>query len=132
MKRNNRKGKKQYVDARYDKKTGKHSNVKITRDSDIVQEMCQQKIKFSCVARVVESSHKQGHDNVLLQHIIFTYEGIEYYVEHCWLQEYDYPSGFYQTVEEGWKYYMECSFYPYHDAIDRGMHGMKVYYFERY
>lgn len=128
----NRKGTMKHVDKRYDKKTGTHNNVRITRSDSLVKELSDKHVKLSCEARIIESSHKRGHDNVLLKNIIFTYEGTEYYIEHCWLQEYDYPAGFYQQCIEGRKYYLEFTFYPYHDAIDRGMYGMKVSYAERY
>ena len=126
-----RKGQKEYVDARR-KADGTFNNVRITRDSDIVAEICKSGAVLNCTARVKEVSYKYGHDNILLQHIVFTYDNTEYYIEHCWLQEQDYPTGFYESVKEGWKYYFQFEFYKYRDAVDRGMHGMTIHYAEIY
>lgn len=110
---------------------------KIKRNSDIVKALCEKEVVLTgtCIADDISdvfNGKKLNYSNILIKKIMFNYNGEEYLIEHCWLQEQDYPVGLDMRVRFNQKYYIEFKFYAYHDAVDRGMHGMTVSFAELY
>lgn len=108
----------------------------VTRDSMLVKSMCDRGIKLTGSAYVSDISDKDTRKgtkiNLMLSDIEFEHSGKQYEIEHCWLQQVDYPTHMKRKAEIGELYYIEFTFYPYRDAIDRGMHGMDVSFMEVY
>ena len=99
----------------------------IERDSNIVIALNKSNTIISATVKVAEkSSQKRGHKNILLEDIVFKYNNINYKINHCWLQEKDYPAGMYESLRENTEIDVQFTFYPYTDASNRGMHGMTI------
>ena len=85
--------------------------------------------KITGTATLKKKSHKHGYQNALLTDISFEFMGNEIQIDHCWLQQCDYPRAMFKAISmamnNSWVK-IDFVFYPYHDAIDRGMYGMKV------
>ena len=115
-KRNNKKEKKM-----------NRRTVVIERDCNIVKQMNKDNVVITANVKVAEkSSQKRNHKNILLEDITFKYNNINYKINHCWLQEKDYPAGMYESLRENTEIDVEFVFYPYTDASNRGMHGMTI------
>lgn len=109
----------------------------IKRNDELVKTLCEQGtvLTGTCVTEDISDIFYNGklyRSNILIRKIIFTYNNEEFCIEHCWLQERDYPIGLDIKVRFDQKYYIEFKFYAYRDAIDRGMHGMTVSFAELY
>lgn len=103
----------------------------IKRNSNITKTISSNNITVKGVATVSKVAHKKGRQNrkyinVCVQDIIFTFNNKKYYINHCWLQQNDYPKQWRYQIVEGESYSIEFTFYPYHDAIDRNMYGMNI------
>ena len=106
---------------------------KIERNSSIVKLLANKNIKLTGSAYIGETSHRHQYKTICLEEIRFEFNDEEYEIDHCWLQQMDYPGYFRKQAIEGELYYFEFTFYPYRDAIDRdGMHGMDVSFIEPY
>lgn len=108
----------------------------IERNSIIVKILSDNSVELQGSAYVEEISNKNTSkgikQNLLLKDIQFSVNNEEYEIDHCWLQQCDYPPKFKRSVVEGELYYFSFTFYPYRDAIDRNMHGMDVSSIEPY
>ncbi len=108
---------------------------KIERNSVIVK-ILSNSIELQGSAYVKEIRRKKTSkgikQNLLLKDIQFSVNNEEYEIDHCWLQQCDYPYGFKRTVVKGELYYFTFTFYPYRDAIDRDMYGMDISNIEVY
>lgn len=85
--------------------------------------------KMTAEAILKEKSFKCGYQNVLLTDISFEFMTNEVYIDHCWLQQFDYPRAMFKAIGmamDNSRVKIDFIFYPYHDATDRGMYGMKV------
>lgn len=113
----------------------KNNRKEITRDNIIVKVLNDNKIELqgsAYVEEVQKHTRAAGKTNILLTDIEFSFNNTDYYVEHCWLQQQDYPPKFKYNAIEGELYYFSFTFYPYRDAIDRDMHGMDISSIEPY
>lgn len=108
----------------------------IERNSIIVKILSDNSVELQGSAYVEEISNKNTtkgiKQNLLLKDIQFSVNNEEYEIDHCWLQQCDYPPKFKYNAIEGELYYFSFTFYPYRDAIDRGMHGMDISSIEPY
>ena len=108
----------------------------IERNSIIVKILSDNSVELQGSAYVEEISNKNTtkgiKQNLLLKDIQFSVNNEEYEIYHCWLQQCDYPPKFKHNAIEGELYYFSFTFYPYRDAIDRGMHGMDISSIEPY
>lgn len=115
----------------------KNNNRKeIERNSMIVKVLSDNNIELTGSAYIEEISNKNTskgvRQNLLLTDIQFSVNNEEYEIDHCWLQQCDYPPKFKYNVIEGELYYFSFTFYPYRDAINRNMHGMDISSIELY
>lgn len=113
----------------------KNNRKEIKRNDMIVKILNDNKIELQGSAYVEEvqrHTRAAGKTNILLTDIEFSFNGTDHYIEHCWLQQCDYPPKFKYNVIEGELYYFTFTFYPYRDAVDRDMHGMDISYIEPY
>lgn len=109
----------------------------IKRNDALVKTLCEEGVTLTgtCIAEDISDVFYNGklyRSNIIIRKIIFNYNGEDYCIKHCWLQEQDYPIGFDMRVRFNQKYWIEFTFYPYRDAVDRGMHGMTVSNIELY
>ena len=109
----------------------------IKRNNEIVRKLYEQGtvLTGTCIVDDISDVYngvKLNYSNILIKKIIFNYNNEDYCIDHCWLQEKDYPVGLDMRVRFNQKYYIEFKFYAYHDAVDRGMHGMTVSFAELY
>lgn len=108
----------------------------IERNSIIVKILSDNSVELQGSAYVEEISNKNTtkgiKQNLLLKDIQFSVNNEEYEIDHCWLQQCDYPPKLKYNAIEGELYYFSFIFYPYRDAIDRGMHGMDISSIEPY
>lgn len=108
----------------------------IERNSVMVKILSDNSIELQGSAYVKEITRKKTSkgikQNLLLKDIQFSVNNEEYKIDHCWLQQCDYPYGFKRTVAKGELYYFTFTFYPYRDAIDRDMYGMDISNIEVY
>lgn len=103
----------------------------ISRTSKIVKAIHSNHITVRGIATVSKISDKEGtrnrkYTNVCIQDIVFTFNSKKYYINHCWLQQTDYPKQWRHVVQKGKTYSIEFTFYPYHDDTDRNMYGMDI------
>ena len=111
----------------------KHMQVS-KRDESFIRILSNCETNIVGYATVGKKSKKLGYMNVLLTDINFEYLNNTVTIQHCWLQESDYPvvaSKALNSMPVGTKIKVYFKFYKYRDAIDRNMHGMKISYLER-
>lgn len=109
----------------------------VSRSHSMVAYMSKTCVKLTGSAYITDvadnSKRTRGNKvktNYLLTDIEFDYKDVNYEIEHCWLQQVDYPSGFKPQLGE--LYYFEFTFYPYRDGKGRDMHGMEIHHIELY
>ena len=103
--------------------------LEIKRDHEIVKNLCEAGTIIKATATLEEVSIKRGYQNILMTNIRFEFMNNEILIDHCWLQQCDYPKIMKKILEmaqESSRLTIEFKFYPYRDAVDRGMHGMTV------
>ena len=64
--------------------------------------------------------------------IQFEFNGEEYELDYCWLQEQDYPTPFKFEMERQELYYAEFKWYRYRDDVTKDKCGMSIDYVEVY
>lgn len=103
--------------------------LELKRDHYIIKSLCEQGTVIKGTATLKEVSMKKGYQNALLTDIRFEYLNNEILIDHCWLQQCDYPKIMKKILgmtQENSRLTIEFKFYPYRDAVDRGMHGMTL------
>ena len=106
---------------------------RIERNNSIVKVLSSKNIKLTGSAYLAEISNRHKYKTICLEEIRFEFNGEEYEIDHCWLQQMDYPGYFRSKAIEGELYYFEFTFYPYRDDTSRDdMHGMDIKYIEPY
>ena len=106
----------------------KHMKVS-KRNEEFVSILSKCGTKVTGWAILKEKSIKCGYQNVLLTDISFEFMTNEVYIDHCWLQQCDYPRFMFKAMSmamDNSRVKIDFIFYPYRDATDRGMYGMKV------
>lgn len=104
--------------------------LEVKRDHQIISSLCEAGTVITGTAILKKKSYKRGYQNVLLVDIEFEYMNNTIVIDHCWLQQGDYPRGMKKAIELAFdesRIKFDFTFYPYHDAVDRGMHGMKIH-----
>ena len=103
--------------------------LEVKRDHKIISSLCKANTKIKAKAIFKEVSIKRGYQNALLLNIEFEFMNNKIILDHCWLQQCDYPKHMKKAIslaKENSIVTIEFKFYEYRDAVDRGMHGMTV------
>lgn len=103
--------------------------IEVKRDHQIISNLCKANTVIRATAVFKEISIKRGYQNVLLTNIEFEFMNNKIILDHCWLQQCDYPKMMKKAMslaKENSIVTIEFKFYKYRDAVDRGMHGMTV------
>ncbi len=98
----------------------------ITRHSLIANTICKSKIIVKGTGTISKISRKYQYTNVCMQDIVFTFNDKKYCLDHCWLQQTDYPKEWIEQMEVGKAFGISFTFYPYRSAVGRGMYGMTI------
>lgn len=101
-----------------------------SRNELFIRLLSESNTKITGTAILKKKSYKRGYQNVLLVDIEFEYMNNTIVIDHCWLQQGDYPRGMKKAIELAFdesRIKFDFMFYPYHDAVDRGMYGMKIH-----
>ena len=112
--------------------------IDIERDSKLVNSLALkgQKLTGSAYVQEVIDKHvgNKKYTNVCLKDIQFEYCGKTFRIDHCWLQQRDYPKSEKELLKynEGLLHYFKFTFYQYRDEIDKNKCGMTVRYIELY
>lgn len=103
--------------------------LEVKRDSKIIKNLYEENITLKGTAILERVSVKRGYQNILLTNIQFKYKNNTIVIDHCWLQECDYPKIMKKILGMAMdksRLTIEFKFYEYRDAINRGMHGMTL------
>lgn len=103
--------------------------LEVKRDHQIISSLCEAGTTIKATAILKGVSIKRGYQNALLLNIEFEFMNNKIILDHCWLQQCDYPKHMKKAMllaKENSRLVIEFKFYQYRDAVDRGMHGMTL------
>ncbi len=112
--------------------------IELKRDSMLVKTLADRRMEIKAKCQISVIDKKEYYTNIAIQKVTFELNDKEYYMDHIWLQEQDYPEYMLDEGEAerfGW-YEIYFEFYPYRDKITKNeygvpMHGIEVFEMNR-
>ena len=111
--------------------------IKIDRSHSIIKYLAKNNIQVS--GSFLLDHYRDKHTDrgnifrtAIVKYIQFEFNGKEYEVDYCWLQEQDYPTPFKYDMERNELYYAEFRWYEYRHDITKDKCGMSLDFVELY